>query len=126
MIAVLLLGLALGQKYPDLQEGATKPEAVQSQGTCCVKIIDTCCDEKNTAVAADHKANSGTARPVSLPGWLFGLALAEILFSIKLYDTFKRFALTFAENVYRDFLALGACCKPGAAGAAASSDENGE
>jgi hypothetical protein len=126
MTAVLLLGVALGHNYPALREKDTKPDATGNQGTCCIKIIDTCCHEKTEPADAGHSANSGTARSVPLQGWLLGLAFSEILFSIKLYDTFKRFASIFAESVYRDFLALGACGKPGTADATASSDENGE
>ncbi|HWY20563.1 MAG TPA: hypothetical protein VNX26_05035 [Candidatus Acidoferrum sp.] len=120
---VLLLGVVLGHNYPALQVKGTKPDAAEGQQTCCVKIIDTCCHERTAPEEVIYKTNSGIANSFPLRGWLLGLTLVEILFSLKLYDTFKRFAVIFAQSVYRDFVALGACSKPGTADAAVPDDD---
>jgi hypothetical protein len=123
--AVLLLGVVLGHDYLAVPESDTKPHTAEGQATCCV-IIDTCCVEKAPSGAANRGGSGEITKWVPFQRWLLGLVLAEILFSVKLYDTFKRFAGTFAESVYRDFLALGICGKPGTADAEASGDGNGE
>jgi hypothetical protein len=126
MTAVLLLGVVLGRHHPALQEGGIRPDAAENRGACCLKIIDLCCGQKASPVESTHADNILMLSPVPFQGWLFGLVLAEILFTVKLYDTFKRFAELFAQSVYRDFFALGACGKSGTSAAAEGGKENEE
>jgi hypothetical protein len=126
LTAVFLLGVVLGHNYPGFQERGATAEAAQDQQSCCVKITDVCCCENTASGGVIHKANSEIANSVPLKGWLLGLVFAEILFSIKLYDGFKRFANIFAESVYRDFLVLDTCGKTGDAHATAPEEVNEE